>query len=863
MEGAETPRETRGAATADQVARLERRLERERRARRQAEDLLEKKSHELWQQSQAYQMLAENASDVVYRTSADGTMTWVSPTVATLGWDPADLIGTPTRNLVHPDDQPDVDARRQAFFSGAGEPSKITGYLVRVLAKDGTYHWMSNRVTLLTEPDGSPAGLVGGLTLVDDLVDAQSRLRAGEQLLRLTIDAVLDPLVLLQAIRDDAGQVSDFRYVDVNQVTSEYLSLSRDELIGSSLLARSPGVRETGLFDLYAATMQTGEPTIEDDFHYDNEILGVARYYDLRAQPVPGDRLVLTWRDVTERHEAADRLRESATAYRLLAENSTDVVLRVDMDGVIGWASPGVHNMLGRDPDSLIGTTNIDLIHPDHRETIRLDIEAARGRGEDTRFRFPVLRADGSSIWVESAGRQVIDPHSGDSFRVVRLRDIDAEHRTQMELMTTSKRLRSTLDSLIDPHIVLRAVRGPDGSITDFSYVDANPVALTYLGRDREELVGHGVREVFGEGEGPANILEWCSRALRTEEPIALDDVAMISTVKGIPRRFDIRAMAFGGDSVSFTWRDTTARFEAGQRLADSEQYFRLLANNVSDVVLLSRDKVMKWVSPSLTPSLGWVPQDWVGHEITEFTHPDDLGIVGRCRSEVEAGSNRIVRLRFRHQNGSYHWVEVNAAPFTDADGNSGGIMASFRIIDDQIRVERLLQFQVRHDQLTGLLNRDEIMRRLIATLNHEERQGRRTYLAFIDLDNLKSVNDDYGHAAGDELLRVVAARIQHALRDGDMTARVGGDELLIVLQGVRGPDDAVAVMGAVLEKAAGDHVFRDVVLRPRMSVGLTEVTRGEDVEEAVTRADDAMYRAKTAGGNRVELAHGPHSDAR
>lgn len=202
--------------------------------------------------------------------------------------------------------------------------------------------------------------------------------------------------------------------------------------------------------------------------------------------------------------------------------------------------------------------------------------------------------------------------------------------------------------------------------------------------------------------------------------------------------------------------------------------------------------------------------------------------------------------------HGIYHWAESRAAPLTDAQSALQGVTAAITIIGDRVAWEESLRHQASHEPLTGLLTREEAYRRLAAMLRHEPRIGVRTFLAFLDLDNMKSVNDTLGHTVGDELVRVTAQRIQTLLRDGDQIARVGGDEMLIILSGIQDTEAALTLMNRLLETIGAPHTFEGHTLNPRMSVGITEVTAGDDIEEAVHRADTAMYRARAAGGSRV-----------
>ena len=133
---------------------------------------------------------------------------------------------------------------------------------------------------------------------------------AHDSRLRAAVDDLLDPHVVFEAVRDPSGAIVDFRYADANAAACTYNGLSRRDLIGSRLLQRLPGVRESGLFASYCRVVETGEPLSLDGVTYESSLPGIGRpYYDVRAAK-QGDGLSLWWRDVTDRHLASWALQE-------------------------------------------------------------------------------------------------------------------------------------------------------------------------------------------------------------------------------------------------------------------------------------------------------------------------------------------------------------------------------------------------------------------------------------------------------------------------------------------------------------------------------------------------------------------------
>lgn len=287
--------------------------------------------------------------------------------------------------------------------------------------------------------------------------------------------------------------------------------------------------------------------------------------------------------------------------------------------------------------------------------------------------------------------------------------------------------LRGTLDSLLDPHILLRAVRDESGRITDFVFADANEAACAYNRLPRDKFIGRSLLELL-PAHTATGLFDLYRRAIDTGRPLALDDFLYPHELHEQPRYYDIRAVKVG-DALSFTWRDVTDRHLATDNLRQ----------------------------------------------------------------------------------------------------------------------------RARTDELTQLLNRREVFERFEDLRGRTPRTGRDLAVLFVDFDRFKTINDTYGHAAGDKVLRITADRLRSCLRhDDDLGARVGGDEMLVVLHGVHGVPDAVAVAEKVRTRAAEAIQANGHRITATVSIGVAIAHEGESTETLVARADEAMYRAKQHGRNQV-----------
>jgi diguanylate cyclase (GGDEF)-like protein len=182
------------------------------------------------------------------------------------------------------------------------------------------------------------------------------------------------------------------------------------------------------------------------------------------------------------------------------------------------------------------------------------------------------------------------------------------------------------------------------------------------------------------------------------------------------------------------------------------------------------------------------------------------------------------------------------------------GVVVSWRDVTDRWSEEQALERRARHDELTGLPNRAELIERLARRLAgaSEARPGARVALLFCDLDRFKEINDTWGHAAGDAVLRAVARRATASLRAGDTFGRMGGDELVAVLEGIDDLEHAVIVAKRLHGDLAGPVEWNGSEIPLGISIGVVLARKGEGIDELLARADQAMYRAKQAGRDRV-----------
>jgi diguanylate cyclase (GGDEF)-like protein/PAS domain S-box-containing protein len=543
-----------------------------------------------------------------------------------------------------------------------------------------------------------------------------------------------------------------------------------------------------------------------------------------------------------------------ARRLRIVAENASDVVMETDNDGVVRWITTSVLQRIGRRPEDLVGTPYAHLVHPDERDTVRsMERQVQEGMATDAEVR--LRSADGSYRWFSLSLRPIFDDRHQVVRRVGGWRDIHGEVQARAVAATERQRLHAQMASMINPLMLGEPVRDPAGRVVDFVVADANPPACAFFKAESQRVQGRRFLELMPHMVTTGLIARFAAAA-DTGRPLTLDDFPL-PMPDGSVHWLDVRAVRADG-WISFVWSDNTEKRAALARIAASEEQFRLLAENSLDVVVRidANDKVV-WVSPSVTSVLGWSGTEFVGRSGLDFLATEEARQqYRRDKARVFAGEGAVSRSQIHTKTGEVHWMEAHSSPFRMPNGRIDGLIAALRIIDAEVLAEQALDRRARIDDLTGLLNRKELMDRLDELVTHGD-SG--VAVLWCDIDRFKETNDVHGHAAGDAVLEALGARIRGCLpTPDDLGGRIGGDELMVALRGVHDIDEAVLVAERLRCAAAEPIPFAGDAIVATLSIGATLALPDEGIDAILARADDAMYEAKAQGRNRVVAIGAP-----
>ena len=429
--------------------------------------------------------------------------------------------------------------------------------------------------------------------------------------------------------------------------------------------------------------------------------------------------------------------------------------------------------------------------------------------------------------------------------------------RTIGELSRTQSEIRRLLDDLPD------AVMG----LNDRGVIEsANQRAAVLTGRTIDELVGRAFLEMIGDDDRESVTARWHFDQAHpggldvggdVTGPIGNHVVFELVDAIGEPHLVEASlhrpAVSDGsnGGGLVVLLRDVTDRARTTVALEQARRRFQQAFHSAPTGMALVRldDSRIVDANQSLADMLDRPLSSLVGIGIREITHPDDLRAAATQRARLELGiaDTYLLEQRYLRSDGAFVWARTRVS-VTEDEGVALAITHIEDVTEQRMAAEQLTHAAT-HDGLTELPNRAALVERLDELLT---RAGvGQVSVLFIDLDNFKVVNDSLGHGVGDELLRRIAGRLRHVMRDTDCLARFGGDEFVVFVDGGVDPATVAERLRQAVQRPMqiGEH---ELVVTA--SIGFAVNSSNEfTADELVRDADAAMYRAKAAGRDRVE----------
>jgi diguanylate cyclase (GGDEF)-like protein/PAS domain S-box-containing protein len=318
--------------------------------------------------------------------------------------------------------------------------------------------------------------------------------------------------------------------------------------------------------------------------------------------------------------------------------------------------------------------------------------------------------------------------------------------------------------------------------------------------------------------------------------------------------------LVFGliGGSAYMMYRDAREVRRTAEELAESEERYRVLIDNATELVRLhAADGHAFFVSPSARNILGYSPEEVIQAAPFSLVHPEDVGLSKYMLARLQSGAVRqaSVTYRLRRRDGQYRWFEFHYARVDGANGEVRHYQSSGRDITVRRELEQRLAEQaeeLRHlslrDGLTGLYNRRGLLELSQQVVRVAEREQHQLAVVFVDLDGLKAINDGLGHEHGDRAISEAGELLRSTCRATDLVARLGGDEFVVLASNV--DEKSISALKDRLNlalAARNARPEREYELAFSLGFALYDPRAPLPLEQLISEADARMYEAKQA----------------
>ncbi|MCH9730094.1 MAG: diguanylate cyclase, partial [Actinomycetia bacterium] len=270
-------------------------------------------------------------------------------------------------------------------------------------------------------------------------------------------------------------------------------------------------------------------------------------------------------------------------------------------------------------------------------------------------------------------------------------------------------------------------------------------------------------------------------------------------------------------------------------------------------IISMTTDGVIRTCNPGVDRLLGRPLELTVGQPVQSLMPVVSQEVIEMALQQIRCGERAEPHeAQWWRADGTLVDVTVNVFGLRGSSGDLIGVSLIARDITARVEAQRQLERLAHFDMLTGLVNRAETIGRLESALQCSRDPGPELGVLFCDIDYFKAVNDTWGHAAGDVVLSTVADSITGCLRHGDTVGRTGGDEMMVLLPGVHSLDEVAGIAEKISSRVAEPIQHCGNTINVTLSIGATLAVPGESVSNMTARVDQAMYRSKRSGRNKV-----------
>ncbi|MEZ0481206.1 PAS domain S-box protein [Planococcus sp. SSTMD024] len=546
---------------------------------------------------------------------------------------------------------------------------------------------------------------------------------------------------------------------------------------------------------------------------------------------------------IAEQKQTEQRLQHDVQRYKSLFDNHPHGLFTFDQTGKLESITAATETITGYTLQELQDAALEQLVLPADTEKVRRHFYKTIHHQKSKRFELVFRHKDGQLIDLQAINIPIIVDGKLTGIHSI-ITDVTEANCAQKTLNETIEMLEIFWENSIDPIFSIDA----KGDI-----LKVNPAFEKTFGFTEEEMVtGKGTiippdmrfdqnqiveRILNGETVNSHDTL----RITKSGEPLNI--ISSYSLVR------DANKQIIGSNII---YKNVTDLKKAERELQKSQEKYRLITESTFDIItLIDLSGSIEYVSPAHEKILGYSGDVHIGGSYTENVHPDDaIRLIDSVTSLINGKEPVTVEVRFVHQDGRYVWMEVSPTPVIAGDE----VVQLFTIARD-ITERRKLQSEIArmafYDHLSGIPNRRTFDDKLEQAIRQADASQKKVGVLMLDGRKFKKINDQFGHDAGDAVIKEMAQRLASCVRPVDTPARLGGDELGVVFPELDSIELAEEAAKRILEAFETPLLFNGFEIPIGIGIGLAIYPDHADTEKQLIKcADMALYKAKESNRN-------------
>ena len=749
--------------------------------------------------------------------------------------------------FAHPDDQKQSAELLELHFSGK---LPYYDYEFRMKHKEGHWVWVHDRGRLITRTDdGKPLMMFGTHTDITERKQIEEALRKNREDLRAAHRLAHIGIWHWVADTDTVTWTEDL-----------YRIAGLDPILPAPTYAEHSNIYAPESWDRLKSAV---EKALETDTSYQLELKlirpdGATRWVNAFGGTTHNNHGLLTGlqgtvQDITERKLAEEERRLSearlaeAQAVAKIGSWETDL-----LNFKVIW-SEETYRIFEIDPESFQSSHPgfLAFVHPDDRSKVDAAFTGSIGKHSPNAIEHRIVTPGGIVKFIEERWQIFHDDKGLPTRAVGTCQDITERKRMEKALRDRDKQYHALFEAIADTVFLIDQETG--------SLLDVNPAATRMYGFNREEFLRMTTTDVSAEPEKTAEA---------TAKPVPFIPLRYHRHKDGSVFPVEITASSLelqGRDTIIATARDITERKRAEEALRESEERYRTLVENASDIVFRTDENgYFTFVNPSALRISGYEEGEIIGKHYKMFIRTDMFkeAITAFANQLINRTKNTYTEYPVLTKEGREVWLGQNTQLIMNEDQVTG-FQAVARDITESKLVEKELNDSERRyrelsivDDLTQLYNSRYFYHQLkleIDRVNRYEEQP--LTLLLLDLDDFKQFNDAYGHVEGDNVLTRLGQVIKICLRQTDSAYRYGGEEFTIILPMTTSKDAVITAQRIRTEfkkEKFSPAAATQGDVHVTVSIGLAQYKLQEDTKAFVNRVDQLMYQAKKNGKDRV-----------